>query len=160
MLCSILSSQATADVLYKPSQGGPATTVGGMNFVYKQEGSTGAAGATIIELVVAPGAGAPPHRHTKIDESFFILDGVFEVTVDGQTETAAAGAFVQIPGGTVHSFKNVSKGLARTLTISSPHGLEAYFRAAGKEISNPYEQVPRGQLHGPSESIRYWWLEA
>jgi quercetin dioxygenase-like cupin family protein len=50
---------------------------------------------------------------------FFILEGTYEMTVDGQTTTAGAGTIVFIPRNVVHRFKNV--GDTSSLPRSAGH---------------------------------------
>src|SRR5499426_441793 len=54
-----------------------------------------------------PGQGPPDHVHYSQEEMFFILEGTYELTVDGDTTTAGAGTIVFIPRNVVHRFKNV-----------------------------------------------------
>jgi quercetin dioxygenase-like cupin family protein len=49
------------------------------------------------------GTGPPPHSHDW-DESFYVSGGQIRFTVNGETTMCAAGTFVHIPAGTVHSF--------------------------------------------------------
>jgi quercetin dioxygenase-like cupin family protein len=51
----------------------------------------------------AEGTGPPPHSHDW-DESFFVSGGLVQFTCAGETTMCAAGTFVHVPGGTVHSF--------------------------------------------------------
>jgi uncharacterized cupin superfamily protein len=51
-----------------------------------------------------PGEGPPDHLHFSQEEVFFILEGTYELTVDGQTSTAGPGTIVFIP----HYFKAIS----------------------------------------------------
>src|SRR5215472_15788437 len=61
--------------------------------------STEATGGAISVLMGwhKPGEGPPDHVHFNQEEMFFILEGTYELTVDGQTTTAGAGTIVFIP---------------------------------------------------------------
>ncbi|XUW90636.1 cupin domain-containing protein [Burkholderia sp. M6-3] len=63
------------------------------------------------------GSGPPPHSHDW-DESFYVIDGSVEITYDGTTVMAAAGSFVHVPAGTVHSFR-CGPGGVQMLSITS-----------------------------------------
>src|SRR5262249_45160073 len=76
-----------------------------------------------------PGEGPPDHVHFDQDEMFFILEGTYELTVDGQTTTAGAGTLVFIPRNVVHRFKNVGDTTACMLDWSLPGGQDHYFKA-------------------------------
>jgi len=81
----------------------------------------------LIEYLVAPGDGAPRHKHTREDEAFYILDGTMTFQLGDRTETASAGGFVFIPRGLVHAFANTGSQPARTMLTLSPAGLEQFF---------------------------------
>ncbi len=52
----------------------------------------------------AEGAGPPPHRHDW-DESFYVLSGNVEITVEGRAHACGAGTLVHLPAGTVHGYR-------------------------------------------------------
>ena len=52
----------------------------------------------------AEGAGPPPHRHLW-DESFFVLSGSVEFSIDGKAGLCGPGTLVHLPAGTVHSYR-------------------------------------------------------
>ena len=78
-----------------------------------------------------PGEGPPDHVHFGQEEMFFIVEGTYELTVDGQTTTAGAGTIVFIPRNVVHRFKNVGDTTACMLDWSLPGGQDHYFQAIG-----------------------------
>ncbi len=90
-------------------------------------------------MTVPSGAGANPHSHENIVETFYVLEG--EITF--QTETvnyiAQKGAFVKIPkGGLVHGFKNKTDNPAKLLCTVLPAGLDdCFIEAADYLNSNP-----------------------
>ena len=49
------------------------------------------------------GTGPPPHSHDW-DESFYVSHGQIQFTCGGAATMCAAGTFVHVPAGTVHSF--------------------------------------------------------
>jgi len=53
--------------------------------------------------------------------------------VAGQTLTGQAGDFVFLPRGTAHVYRVDGDGVARVLLLSSPSGLENFFRAAAPD---------------------------
>ncbi len=71
----------------------------------------------------------PLHVHCEQDELFYILDG--ELTLDSLagSMTAGPGAFVHIPRGAVHGFRNVGDRPVSMVVAVTPGGrLEAMFR--------------------------------
>jgi quercetin dioxygenase-like cupin family protein len=64
--------------------------------------------------------GAGPHIHRQHVDAFYVLDGELELTVDGKTVNARPGELVHVPPGTVHSFRNSSRGHVRFLNLHTP----------------------------------------
>ena len=92
---------------------------------------------SLAEFTVAPGSGPVPHRHSREDESFYILEGQLEFRIGERIIAAAPGSFLFAPRGIPHAFKNVGTTSARGLVIISPAGLEKFFderRALSQEL--------------------------
>ena len=64
--------------------------------------------------------GAGPHFHKRHVDSFYVLDGELEVTVDGETVRAHSGDLVHVAPGVVHSFRNASSDQVRFLNVHAP----------------------------------------
>lgn len=79
------------------------------------------------EALVSPGGGPPPHVHSREEEWFYVTDGAVTFTVDGARSVAGPGAFVRLPPGVPHAFKNESDRPARMLISVAPAGLEEMF---------------------------------
>ncbi len=78
----------------------------------------------------------PPHIHTKEDESFYVINGEINFTVDNEVLKAESGKWVFLPRNIRHSFKVVT-GQAEVLIHLSPGGFEEYFR----EMSEPAKEL-------------------
>jgi quercetin dioxygenase-like cupin family protein len=88
-----------------------------------------------ISVIMAwhkPGEGPPDHVHFSQEEMFFILEGTYELTLDGQTSTVGPGTIVFIPRNVMHRFKNVGDTTARMLDWSLPGGQDRYFEAVAE----------------------------
>ena len=84
----------------------------------------------VFEDIVQPGVGPPRHIHRSQDEVFFVLDGTFDIEIDGQLFHARAGDVAYVPRGAVHAFKNVGSEAGRLRYTFTPAGnTEAMFRA-------------------------------
>ncbi len=70
-------------------------------------GSASDGAFAIFEDVVQLGVGSPRHIHRSQDEVFFVLDGSFDIEMDGQLFHASAGDIAYVPGSSVHAFTNV-----------------------------------------------------
>lgn len=75
---------------------------------------------SIFEDIVDPGISVNQHIHHKQDETFFFLEGEFEIEVDGQLFHVKAGDTASVPMGAVHAWKNISDKLGRLRYIFIP----------------------------------------
>jgi quercetin dioxygenase-like cupin family protein len=96
----------------------------------------------LIDMLVPPGGGPPPHRH-DFEEMFTILDGEIELTFRGESLRASAGATVNIPANAPHAFKNKSDKPARLLCMCAPAGQEEFFMAVGDPIDSRAAPPPK-----------------
>lgn len=87
----------------------------------------------LIDMLVPPGGGPPPHRH-DFEEMFHVLEGRIEVTFRQKKHTVAAGETVNIPAKAPHFFRNVSDRQARVLCMITPPGLDEYFAQWGVRL--------------------------
>ena len=75
----------------------------------------------VLEFEVGPEYEGPgPHFHKEHVDSFYVLEGELEFTVEGNTIRAPARTYVAAPPGVVHSFTNPGPGRARFLNIHAP----------------------------------------
>ena len=50
----------------------------------------------------------PPHIHPQQVEEYEVIDGSFDVMVDGNWRTLSPGDSASVPAGTLHTFRNRS----------------------------------------------------
>jgi mannose-6-phosphate isomerase-like protein (cupin superfamily) len=94
-------------------------------------------GYSLTEWDLDPGADGPPlHIHHKTDEGFYVMAGHIGFLLDGITTYAKPGTHVMVPMGHVHSFWNAGVRPARCLLITSPPGLEQYFRELAAHLGD------------------------
>jgi mannose-6-phosphate isomerase-like protein (cupin superfamily) len=91
-------------------------------------------GGTFSAIVgeLKPGEGPPPHLHRDREEYFFVLEGTYSLTVNGNESSIGPGTMVFVPRGTVHTFKNTSSSMGRLLEWTIPGDNGDYFRAMHK----------------------------
>ena len=89
---------------------------------------------SLIDMLVPPGGGPPPHRH-DFEEMFTILDGEIELNFRGEAQRASAGWTVNIPANAPHQFHNISDHPVRLLCICSPAGQEEFFAKVGIPVA-------------------------
>ena len=67
-----------------------------------------------------PGTFVPPHIHPTQDEFIYVLDGVFDLTLDGQPVQAVPGDLVRMPMGIPHGIWNKSDTTIKCLFWVAP----------------------------------------
>lgn len=97
---------------------------------------------TLIDMLIPPGGGPPPHRH-DFEEMFTILEGELELTFRGETTTARRGETVNIPANAPHQFQNRSGGTVRLLCLCAPAGQDEFFREVGVPVAGRTTPAPR-----------------
>jgi quercetin dioxygenase-like cupin family protein len=83
---------------------------------------------SVLELVLEPGRGAPPHRHSREHEILVVSEGALRVEEEKGDTVLSPGDLVLIPRGTRHGFANAAEGVTRALVVTVPGGLEQFFR--------------------------------
>ena len=96
----------------------------------------------LIDMLVPPGGGPPPHRH-DFEEMFTILEGEIEATFRGANLVLRAGETVNIPANAPHAFHNGGDQPARLLCMCSPAGLEDFFMAIGLPVASRTSPPPK-----------------
>ena len=96
----------------------------------------------LIDMLVPPGGGPPPHRH-DFEEMFTVLEGEIEATFRGAKSVVRGGESVNIPANAPHAFHNRSERPARLLCLGSPAGLEEFFLAVGVPVASRTAPAPK-----------------
>src|SRR5262249_41038028 len=121
-------------IIRLPQQGCTVSLVGDVyRFLATGEDTNGK--YTLIEALVGPGGGPPPHVHSREEEGFYILEGLITFTINGERVMATAGMFANMRVGTPHSFKNESNKPAKMLVSVAPAGLEKMFMEIGVPLA-------------------------
>ena len=107
-------------------------------------GSEQTSGAyALVDMLIPPKGGPPPHSHADFQEAFYILDGEIEVITKERKFTATKGSYVNIPfNGPVHKFTNKTDKTAHILCLITPAGMEKMFQEIGKPVA-PGTFLPR-----------------
>ena len=113
----------------------------------------------ITEIVSVPGGG-PAFLHTHIpQETFWILEGEYEVygqDADGEKYSIAApaGSTVHVPGNVPHGFRNVGDTTGKVLAIYAPVTHQAdFFLDIGVPMESPLDPMPLDQMPSPERII-------
>ena len=98
----------------------------------------------------------PLHVHDNEDELFYVLEGEHVFQVGGEEHRAGPGQAVFAPRGVPHSQRRVVPRTGRVLALTSPAGLEGFFRElAGAERAG---ELGPGAYARASERYGISWL--
>ena len=98
--------------------------------------STGGA-YMLVECLLTPGFGPPPHIHHADDEAFYIIEGELSGFVGDHTWHGGPGSFIFMPRGIPHTFKVESETPARVLQLGNGSGFERFITEAGEPAQAP-----------------------
>ena len=112
---------------------GRAVWVVGDHYTVKCSGDDTGGAFTLIEALVPPQSGPPPHIHRREDEMFYVLEGEFEISIDDQRSSAGPGSWVTLAKGSLHHFKNIGATPGKILILAAPAGLDRFFLEVGRE---------------------------
>jgi len=73
-----------------------------------------------FETLDPPGTFVPPHIHPTQDEFIYVLEGRFDLYLDGQHHQASTGDLVRMPMGIPHGYYNLTDKPTRGLFWVSP----------------------------------------
>ncbi len=126
---------------------GRAVWLVGDTYTLKVAGAQTGGAFALLEALVPPGGGPPPHIHYREDETFVVLAGELTFSAAKRTVPVSAGAVLHVPKGTVHTFTNVGATPARMLFLYTPAGLDEMFA----EIGTPARPGAAAPPPGPED---------
>ena len=115
------------------------------NIYIKVGYATGSDGLALGTQQVMLGAGIPIHRHLRMDEAFFVLEGSGILTLNDAPHTFEKGGTIFIPRNTWHGFSNPDHELL-LLWIMAPAGLDGFFHDTCNPPGVPAKQLTREQI--------------
>lgn len=116
----------------------PALNVLGVNVtVLASNARTG--GYEITLQAGEEGVGPPPHRHDW-DESFYVLRGNVDITIEGRANKCTPGMLAHVPAGTLHGFRFGTGG-----------GEMFEITGAGSKATSMFERISRDVPPGPPD---------
>jgi mannose-6-phosphate isomerase-like protein (cupin superfamily) len=91
----------------------------------------------IYEYVSEPGVVGPPqHVHHGHDETFYVVAGTYEFTIGADLVELPPGAFLAVPRGTPHTFRNSGTSAGRIVGTFNPARFAGYFRELAEIIAS------------------------
>jgi mannose-6-phosphate isomerase-like protein (cupin superfamily) len=111
-------------------------SVSGNDITVKIEGKETGNAYSLFELSVPPNVGAGLHIDKDWDEFWYVIEGTFAFTLNGEQVELSAGGFAHGPKGIPHSFKNVGETTGMLVMLTKPSGLEKFFKAVHEASLN------------------------
>ena len=127
---------APAARIVRPGEGTRVRAFGN-EIEFMLSGAQTAHSLTVGIASVPVGNGPPPHVHYGEDELFLILEGEYNIYLNGDWTTVGPGTVVYLPRGAVHTFKVVGDKPGRHWTLQTPSGFERYFTQAAEIFAAP-----------------------
>ena len=91
-------------------------------------------GAFSVFLQTLPeGEGTNTHLHENCQEACYVIEGEVTVSMGGVIQTYSAGESFFAPLGVPHAISNFGTSTARFLVVTTPGGLESFFREIERE---------------------------
>jgi quercetin dioxygenase-like cupin family protein len=84
---------------------------------------------SVIQIQVAPGWLAPPHRHEREDELCLVLDGQVGWRIGDRELLANPGSVTFLPRGVPHAYWNPSDSPGRLVLVCVPGALSGSSRS-------------------------------
>jgi len=131
---------AAKDIRYYLGPPGASTAVGSG----AQPAVAGMAGLSVYVVECPPGNGPPMHSHNRTVETFFCVDGRFEIAYGARGECLHLDPLdmISVPRGVMRRFRNVSDQVAHLLVMiqgdPDQHGDIGYASAFGAEIAQKF----------------------
>ncbi|MGO8698078.1 MAG: cupin domain-containing protein [Limisphaerales bacterium] len=126
-----------------PDDGGKKLNILGIPMVVRVHGRDTGGVVSAVESHDVPGGGPPPHIHTREDETFQVLEGDYEFTVDSKTFVAKKGATIFAPRGLAYAYRYLGKTPGRLMCVITPAGFEGFFEAIGALTPEEQGDIPR-----------------
>lgn len=126
---------ALAPRVVLPGEGRVLRTPSGAGVILKLASAATGGALTVFETSRGRGDARAPraHRHTNMDETFYVVEGSYVFELDGEPFDAPAGTIVFLPRGTSHRFRSAGAMDGRVLCFAAPAGIDAFF----EEVADP-----------------------
>jgi quercetin dioxygenase-like cupin family protein len=147
-------------VIRMPGEGKEVTLAGKpMTFLVTGEDTKH---TSMFDWTLPAGFSTGLHVHRVQEETFYVLEGECEWTVDGQVIRAKPGTYLFLPPGVPHNIANASDKPARMIMTVSPPGHENYFDELVKLVaqSNPPDAKAIAELRGRYDTHQLSALKA
>jgi quercetin dioxygenase-like cupin family protein len=115
-----------AQAIFSAPGDGDSVTFRGTTVTFKIRGDE-AATASWVEFAAAPGFDTGMHVHHNLEETYYVLDGEFELCAGDELRSGGPGTVMLVPPGVPHRFANRTDVMAKVLLLMSPPAHDRYF---------------------------------
>jgi len=115
------------------------------NIFIKIGAATGSSTLALGTQQVMAGSGIPIHRHFKMDEAFYVMEGSGVLILNEVRHPFEKGGTMFIPRNSWHGFENPDQELT-LLWVVTPSGLDGFFRETCSSLGAPPKQFTREQI--------------
>lgn len=122
---------------------GKKVNILGIPMVIRIHGRDTGGVVSVVESHDLPGGGPPPHIHSREDETFQVIEGEYEFTVDGKSFVAKKGTTIFAPRGLAHTYRFLGQAPGRLICVITPAGFEEFFEAIGGLKPQQQQDIPQ-----------------
>ncbi|MGV9457328.1 cupin domain-containing protein [Streptomyces sp. NPDC003635] len=140
------------NAVFRPADAPPdlSSPGGTTRYLATNESTGGEFGLYKVELA-ARSAGAKPHFHKAMSESFYILSGELSLFDGEKWVTGRQGDFLYVPVGGLHGFRNVTDEPMSMLMLFSPGApREEYFERVAEFAQRGGEELKQFRVRHDS----------
>ncbi len=123
--------------IFLPPTAGTVHNVLGSPYRFLVTSAESGGGFALIEVTAPPQSAVPMHRHTREDETFFVLRGAMAVQWGESGYILEKGSTAFLPRNIPHSYRNPMEVAAVYLVLITPGGFE--------KCLEEFAQLPSGQ---------------
>ena len=149
--------------VHVPADGGESVFLVGDTYTTLLSGTQTGGVFTLLEALVLPEAGPPPHAHHGEEETFFLLQGHMVFTVAGGDVPRPPRRNDLRAENVAHSYRNVGESPAKMVFMYSPAGMDAMFPEIGKPgrrgvVGPPLDPADLVAMAGVAEKYNFSFI--
>ncbi len=137
-----MGANTQAKVKSIPARSGRSVTLLGWSVTFLDEPADNGDAVLLFEGRTASGGMVPPHTEEN-HEAFYILEGVFELEVEGEPHRCEVGDFLSVQPGVLHAIRNVGPDWGRIMFLESPGSQhQRFFETYGEPLDPGADPSP------------------
>lgn len=149
-----MSNTLSQPIVVGTNEGAAWNVMGTQMFCKIRSEETGGA-YSMLENIVAPQQGPPPHIHADEDEIFLVIEGEFEITCGERTFVARKGDVAVLPRRVPHAFRNIGEADGKLWVMITPGGFEKFFEEVSREITTMPPDVEKIESIAGKHNLKF-----